>query len=369
MDQLVAAGRLLTLAVVLIAAARPVRGDEPTTAAIARDPELARDPSWAAPAPREVRRRVDDWLASERVAEDLPELRAAADAIWQRFDEAGRRGDLLDTVMEIVMVVDSRAELVGRLPDEDPAAVEAAWTWLDSPATAGLERDVVRLWLGRELARRERFDEALVALEPLDVASSIDPATLLFHRGCCQHWLVERDAALESFERLLEREASLPVRYAWLARLLRADVATVETESLDHIGRRMRDIRRRLDLGRAGEKTRRVQRGVIESLDRLIEELEQQQDQQSAAASAEGGGRPGGASGRPMDDSRIAGGRPPGAGEVQSRDIGDGSGWGNLPPHEREAALQQIGRDYPAYYREAIEEYFKRLATGEDGRP
>ncbi len=70
-----------------------------------------------------------------------------------------------------------------------------------------------------------------------------------------------------------------------------------------------------------------------------------------------------------MDDSRIAGGRPPGAGEVQSRDIGDGSGWGNLPPHEREAALQQIGRDYPAYYREAIEEYFKRLATGEDGRP
>jgi tetratricopeptide (TPR) repeat protein len=368
MDQLVAAGRLLILAAVLIAGARPVRGDEPTAAATARDPELAREPSWTAPALGEVRRLVDDWLAAERVAEDLPDLRAAADAIWQRFDDAGRRGDLLDTVMEIVMVVDSRAELVRELPEEDPAAVEAAWAWLDSPATAEFERDVVRLWLGRELARRERFDEALVALGPLDVLSSIDPATLLFHRGCCQHWLVERDAALESFERLLEREASLPVRYARLARLLRADVATVETESLDHIGRRMRDIRRRLDLGRAGEKTRRVQRGVIESLDRLIEELEQQ-DQQSAAASAGGSGRPGGASGRPMDDSRIAGGRPPGAGEVQSRDIGDGSGWGNLPPHEREAALQQIGRDYPAYYREAIEEYFKRLATGEDGRP
>ena len=28
-------------------------------------------------------------------------------------------------------------------------------------------------------------------------------------------------------------------------------------------------------------------------------------------------------------------------------------------------ALQQIGREYPAHYREAIEQYFKRLATGE----
>jgi tetratricopeptide (TPR) repeat protein len=369
MDQLVAAGRLLTLAVVLIAAARPVRGDEPTTAAIARDPELARDPSWAAPAPREVRRRVDDWLASERVAEDLPELRAAADAIWQRFDEAGRRGDLLDTVMEIVMVVDSRAELVGRLPDEDPAAVEAAWTWLDSPATAGLERDVVRLWLGRELARRERFDEALVALEPLDVASSIDPATLLFHRGCCQHWLLDREAALESFDRLLEREDELPARFARLARLLRADIAAVRSDSLDHIARRMRDVRRRLDLGQAGPETRRVQAGVIESLDKLIEDLEQQQQQQQGQAAAGGGsgGGQGGGAARPMDDSKLA--RGLGKGEVKKRDLGDGDGWGDLPPHEREAALQQIGREFPPHYREAIEEYFKRLATGGEEGP
>ena len=33
--------------------------------------------------------------------------------------------------------------------------------------------------------------------------------------------------------------------------------------------------------------------------------------------------------------------------------------------HEREQALQQIGREFPAHYREAIEQYFKRLAAGE----
>ena len=68
-----------------------------------------------------------------------------------------------------------------------------------------------------------------------------------------------------------------------------------------------------------------------------------------------------------MDDSRIAGGRGPG--EVRKKDLGAGDGWGNLPPHEREAALQQISREYPPHYREAIEQYFKRLATGEDRAP
>ena len=63
-----------------------------------------------------------------------------------------------------------------------------------------------------------------------------------------------------------------------------------------------------------------------------------------------------------MEDSQLAGGK--GRGEVKQREFGDTEDWGNLPPREREDALQQIGRDYPAHYREAIEQYFKRLATG-----
>ena len=65
-----------------------------------------------------------------------------------------------------------------------------------------------------------------------------------------------------------------------------------------------------------------------------------------------------------MDDSRIADGKGPG--DVTRRDIGDTEGWGNLPPHKREEALQQIGREFPAHYREAIEHYFKRLAAGNE---
>jgi len=66
-----------------------------------------------------------------------------------------------------------------------------------------------------------------------------------------------------------------------------------------------------------------------------------------------------------MDDSRPAGGRGPG--EVARRDLDEGEAWGDLPPREREEALQQIGREFPPHYREAIEQYFKRLASGDSG--
>ena len=62
-----------------------------------------------------------------------------------------------------------------------------------------------------------------------------------------------------------------------------------------------------------------------------------------------------------MNESQIAGG---GAnGDVDRKNIEDRDGWGKLPPAERQQALQQISRDLPTHYREAIEAYFRKLAT------
>jgi hypothetical protein len=332
-----------------------------------RDPELARQPSWTPPTRDEVRDRALAWAAGEGQA--VGQAFEQVTRLWQTSPSSalrspGGEGDLVDAAMETAAIVDPRAAAVrGGLTSPD--GLTAATAWLNEGGTDPFERDAVKLWLGRELVRQDRFDEALPLLADLDPATAVDPATLLFHRGCCEHWLLAREAAAESFDRLLEREPEIPVRYGRLARLLRADIADLDGDSLDHIARRMRDVRRRLDLGRAGPATRSVQQGVVESLDKLIDEIENQQQQgQSASAGAGSAGEGSGVS-RPMDDSRIAGGR--GAGEVQNRDLGSGEGWGNLPPHEREAALQQIGREYPPHYREAIEQYFKRLATGADG--
>jgi len=325
----------------------------------------------------EVRARALEWLAGKVAAEpqsDLLVRRAAA--AWDARSFDGRTGDhglagvdVVDAVVEILALGDPRLAEIREQAGSAAASgsahgVPADEPWLDDPAVATFERDTVRLWLGRELVRHERYDEALPLLAGLDVEVSIDPATLLFHRAACQHWLLDADAALDAVDRLLERAGEIPVRYERVARLLRADITGLEDESLDHVARRMRDIGRRLGLGRAGPATRGVQDGVIASLDRMIKELEDQQ--QAGGGGGGGGGGSGQDAGSPLDDSRIAGGRGPG--EVRNRDIGAGDGWGNLPPHVREEALQQIAREFPPHYREAIEQYFKRLATGSEGR-
>ena len=106
------------------------------------------------------------------------------------------------------------------------------------------------------------------------------------------------------------------------------DLKDLQEDTLDHIARRMDDIHRRLDLGRAGSKVRKEEDGVIKSLDKLIKKLEDQQQQQQAGGA--GSLQPS----QPAQQSRIMGGKGPG--NVTKKDIGSESGWGNLPPKERE---------------------------------
>jgi hypothetical protein len=123
----------------------------------------------------------------------------------------------------------------------------------------------------------------------------------------------------------------------------------------------MDDVRRRLAQGRTGKRVQGIENGVIESLDKLIKKLEDQMQQQQQAQSSQAPrGQP---QGTPMQDSQIAELKAPGT--VERRDIGRGTGWGNLPDKDREKALQDIGREFPSHYREVIEEYFRRLAAEE----
>jgi hypothetical protein len=344
-------------ALAMILAATPLAG-----AGTAGD-DFAREPSWTPPAVAAVRTEALDWLA-DRVADDPAGavLVERGRAVWgARVDAAGF--DLLDAVMETLALGDPRIAEVWEMAG-GPATDEP---WLDDPAIAGFERDAVRLWLGRQLVRYERFDDALPLLAGLDVADVVDPAALLFHRAACLHWLLQTDDAIDTLDQLLERADDVPVRYERLARLLRADMAALENDSLDHVARRMRDITRRLGLGRPGGDTRRVQEGVIASLDRMIKDLEDQQQQQQQQSGGGGGGSGGqGGAAAPLDESRLAGGRGPG--EVKNRAFDQEGSWGDLPPKDREESLQQISREFPPHYREAIEQYFKRLATGGETR-
>jgi hypothetical protein len=63
--------------------------------------------------------------------------------------------------------------------------------------------------------------------------------------------------------------------------------------------------------------------------------------------------------GKPTADSAPA---SSGSGQVDPKKLkGLAEDWGKLPEKEREKALQELTRDMPPKYREAIEEYFKKL--------
>ena len=61
-----------------------------------------------------------------------------------------------------------------------------------------------------------------------------------------------------------------------------------------------------------------------------------------------------------MQDSLPGGGRGPG--NIDPKDIAQKDGWGDLPPKERQQALQQLGKEFPSHYRLVIEEYFRKLS-------
>ena len=282
--------------------------------------------------------------------------RAKAVEIWPADADDEPQTELLLQLAEVVALSDKNARRLVELcshPREGTSL--ASQDWLTDPQTEPLLSNNLRLLYGRWLAQESLFDEAGEQLAGLQTEEVVDPASLLFYQGVVHHRLLDRESGLESIKQLLARAEANPRRYTAVARLMQADLERLEDDSLDHIARRMDDVRRRLDLGRAGTKVRKIEDGVIESLDKLIEEMEKQQKQSSASA---GGNMQ---SGSPMPDSRIAGGK--GRGEVTKRDIGDSSGWGDLPPKKREEALQQIGRQFPAHYRDVIQQYFRKLAS------
>jgi TolA-binding protein len=139
-----------------------------------------------------------------------------------------------------------------------------------------------------------------------------------------------------------------------------ADIDPLKTDSLDEVARMMNDVHRRLDLGRAGQRVRDEEQEIVDKLDKLIEKIEQQMQQQQQQQQQQQSGSPQQAQNQAMQDSQIAGGSGPG--DVDNKDIGDRAGWGNLPPAERQEALQRLTEELPSHYREVIEGYFRQLA-------
>jgi len=310
--------------------------------------------SWAPPSLHTVRSQILTWLDQvERV--DTPDDEIA---MWSEVTDSATPAQLLDLIAATAATRNPRAQTlveqlnkpasIGELPDA---------TWLHDATLPPIVVNNLRLLTGKWLVQEGYYDEALAAIVDLQTEDVVDPASLLFAKSVSHHQLVEVESAVQTASRLLERSEEIPVRYQQVAQLIVADLKAVEVDSLDHIARRMRDVERRLDRARTSDKVIEIEDGVIASLDKLIEELQQQRNQSQAAGQA-GGSQPS----SPAQDSMLPG-HPPTQGSAERRNVGSGSGWGELDDKQREEALQDVGRDFPAHYRDVIEQYFKKIAA------
>ncbi len=300
-----------------------------------------------------VRAQVFSWLDERRVNAKTHDTAAR---LWAAPLENPSGVALLERLVKTFALGDPNAgKLVELCSTLGSRPVLPDQSWLKDLKVPPLEANNLRLWYARWLVHQTLYDEAQEQLGDLRAEDVVDPASLLFYEALVSHRLLSKDAAMEAISRLSGDAERVPRRYLTLARLMEADLKNLKEDSLDHIARRMGDVQRRLDLGRAGKKVRGVEDGIVASLDKLIKQLEDQQQSSASAASASSQSR------NPAQDSTIRGGKA--KGEVVQRNIGNKDGWGNLPPKQREEALQQIGRDFPAHYRDVIEQYFRKLAN------
>ena len=319
--------------------------------------EFQKTSSWDWPIAQSYQELLISYL-DQRQADD--ELRGEVEQHWSQ-GHTFTGPDLLDHLLSTASMIEPRiASYLSEAqdPSKKPAPPqELEWLTSDVP---GWMQDTIRLASGRAYAQRKLYDEGLETLAGLDLNQVCDPSTLIFYRATCEHNLLKQAECLANVDLLLERADELPNRFRQVAKLMKADIADLEEDSLDEVARLMHDVERRLDLGRAGKRVRDEEQEIIDKLEKMIEQAEQQlQEMKDSQSGSEQNQQPNSQS-KPMDESQNAG--QSGPGDVDKKKKGDRAGWGNLPPAQRKEALQRLTEDLPSHYRDVIEGYFRQLS-------
>lgn len=305
----------------------------------------------------EAQGQTDAWLREVAVADE--DLLNAVAPLWMFDAKDPSISDRFDAVLRTFYLADPEVrELVDASMAEVPTIIPQQFSALASENRGPFYLNNLRYFYARFLAVGTVYDEALELFQQIDPAQLVDPGGCLFYKAVCEHSLLQKEAGLKTIDTLVNNVERLPQRYRAVAELMQVDLEALEEQSLGEVAREMKDVHRRLDLGHSGPRVQRVEERIISTLDELIKKLEQQQG---------GGGGGGGGQGdakqppsSPMQDSQLGG--QSGPGEVERKDLGEEDKWGGLPDKEKAEAKNLINRQFPPHYRQAVEEYLKKLA-------
>ncbi len=320
---------------------------------------LTAAPVATAPSLEALKSQLDAWLAPQ--LQDRPELKPAVEALWLAADPILTPAQRSELLLRTFYLADPEVrELIDACSAGPAGLTEHHFSALASRHDEPLFTNNVRAFYARFLATATLFEEALDVYREIDPAYVADPAATLFYKAVCEHALLLRTDGLATLSRLLDETESVPPRYRTLGQLMQGDLEKLEEKSLGEVARQMNDVRRRLTLGRAGEKVQRVEDQIIVTLDEIIKKREDEQNSSSSSSSGRASGQmqPGPSSG--AEDSYQGGIK--GRGLTDKKDIGHKDNWGDLPEKKQAAAKGMLENQFPGHYRLAVEQYLKRIA-------
>lgn len=338
----------LVAALLVVSVAVPVRAEEQTPASLL----MLRSPSLES-----ARMQALDWLTQAGKTDAA--TRRAFDALWQPGERT-----ILDRVADTLALGDGRAaDQLAQARDVNASAPTAAPALLRDKDQPVFFRANLALAYAKALSGRRVYEESLDALRSIKASEVVDPAAYHFHRAVAEYSLRQREAARRSLAGLGD-VADAPERYRATGELMLQQMQVWKDRDLGWIADTMDGIGRRLDLGRGGPQTRKMQRDVIAALDDLIRQLEPHgpldpnpRDPNDPSEPKEPGPRrrpaPPGPNPQPVER---------GEGKVDDRDLRNTArNWGNLPEKERVSAKVELTRSLPAQHRDAMENYIKKL--------
>lgn len=316
----------------------------------------ANEDVYAAPSVEELRQAIDEWLDFKGLGQSP--INEAIEPYWQ-FQSKPSQEELFDALMRTFYLADDDVRnLVDRCREVQygTEALQIKTPTTERSASEPLLGNNVKYFLARHLSTLTAYNEAVELFEQIDPSHIVDPSGYFFHRSVCEHHLLMKEKGLQSLDTLLNHTEDLPIRYRTLGELMQDDLSGVKEKSLGEVARQMKDVERRLNLNRTDEDVQEVENKIVATLDDLIKKLEDQQQQSQSSGAGSGSSAPS----QGAQESYLGGIK--GEGLTDKKKLGNKDNWGDLPPKSREAAKNMLDRQFPAHYRQAVEEYLKKLA-------
>lgn len=224
--------------------------------------------------------------------------------------------------------------------------------------------DDIQLENVRQLSLSREYDEAGAKLRLINKNKVRDIGKYHFYKALIAYKQMDKKTLEKEAEFFEDSIIPLPKRYVDVVYIMNEDAKLWKDSPLLNIDRKMKMASERLETAKAGPQTQKLQKEILEDLDKLIKQKEDDLAAAKAAANAkekaQGKERAEAQDISPAQDSHLPGGEA--AGKVDMKKFKEyADTWGKLPPKERAKAMVDLTRGMPPKYKQAIEEYFKRI--------